>query len=207
MVFAIISARRENSRADVALSVTSLIAYSFPVFWTGIILILLFASHLKLLPTVGMFSPASPGTGLGYVADVARHLVLPVASLSLAQLAIYQRITRSSIIEHSKEEYVTLLKATGLRTRSIFNRYILRNALLPTVTIVGIQLGYLVAGAVLVEVIFGWPGVGQLLIQAISMRDYPLVMGIYSIIAISVGVAIFLTDLSYAILDPRIRYS
>jgi len=199
------SARRIGKPVDLALSFTMLLLYSMPVFWLGILLILFFGVHLRLFPIAGMFSSRVSYTGIFLVADVLWHMFLPVSTLTLAQLPIYYKITKASVIEQFNEDYVRTFKAYGLNREVIFKKYILRNAILPPITIFGLQLGFVLSGAALVEIIFGWPGMGRLLLDAAFYRDYPLLMGLYLVTAVSVALANLLTDLTYVFLDPRVK--
>ena len=169
-------------------------------------MILIFGVQLKILPIAGMTSVREEYTGLERYLDILRHAVLPVLSLTLVQVPVYYKVTRSSILEELGRDYVVTLRAMGLKEGHIFRRHILRNALLPPVTIFGIHLGFILAGAALVEIVFGWPGMGRLLLDAVFTRDYPLIMGIYLIIAVGVSVANFAVDLLYLVLDPRVKY-
>jgi len=145
-------------------------------------------------------------TGFRHVLDVAYHLVLPVTALALVQIPVYYRITRSSVIQVLREDFITTLRATGMSENRIFRKYAFKNAILPTVTMFGLQLAYVVTGAALVEIVFSWPGMGRFMLTAVFRRDYPLLMGIYLMMALSVAVTILITDILYAVLDPRIRY-
>jgi peptide/nickel transport system permease protein len=132
-------------------------------------------------------------------------MVLPVATLALVQIPIYFRITRASVQQQQREDYVTTFRATGIPEKKIFQRYALRNALLPTVTVFGLSLGFVFTGAALVEIVFAWPGIGRLTLDAVFRRDYPLLLGVYLILAIAISIAVLITDIVYALLDPRIR--
>ena len=185
------------------------VAYTFnamPSFWLGLMLILIFASTLKLLPTSGMVNMRKGYTGWAHVRDVAQHMVLPCATLVAVQIPAYFRITRSSVMQVMAEDFVTTFRVTGMSERKIFNKYILKNALLPIVTVFGINLAYVISGSTLIEIVFSWPGIGVLMYRAISQRDYNLLMGVYLLLSISVAVMMIVVDLVYAWLDPRIRY-
>ena len=185
------------------------VAYTFnamPSCWLGLMLILIFASTLRLLPTSGMVNIRKGYTGWAYVRDVAQHMVLPCATLVAVQIPAYFRITRSSVMQVMAEDFVTTFRVTGMSERKIFNKYILKNALLPIVTVFGINLAYVISGSTLIEIVFSWPGIGVLMYRAISQRDYNLLMGVYLLLSISVAVMMILVDLVYAWLDPRIRY-
>lgn len=200
-----IAARKPGSPTDVGLSFASYAFFAVPAFWLGLILIIIFASKLGWFPTSGMRNPRAEYTGLRDWLDVAWHLFLPALTLILVQIPIFFRITRSSVAEQQNEDYVTTFRATGMPQPRIFRKYALRNALLPTVTVFGLNLGYVVTGAALIEIIFAWPGIGRLALDAVFKRDYPLLLGIYLILAIAVSLAVLLTDIVYAFLDPRIR--
>ncbi len=144
--------------------------------------------------------------GIQYVADVAMHMVLPVVTLIIVLVPEYFRIGKSSMLQALNEEYVTTLRATGMSQRRIYGKYVFRNAILPTVTLLGIQMAYLITGVTLIEIVFSWPGMGRLIMTAITQRDYPTLMGVYLVMSICVAVVMLVIDLLYAALDPRIRY-
>jgi peptide/nickel transport system permease protein len=200
-----VAARKQNSVVDLILSFFSYTFFSIPAFWLGLLLILVFSSKLDWFPTSGMRDARADYTGLRDWIDVGHHMVLPAATLILVQLPIFYRITRSSVAQQQREDYVTTFRATGLPEPRIFRTYALRNAVLPTVTVFGLNLGYVVTGAALVEIIFAWPGIGRLALDAVFKRDYPLLLGIYLMLAVSISLAILITDVVYALLDPRIR--
>ena len=169
-------------------------------------LILVFASTLHILPTSGMVDLRGRYTGLAHALDVVRHLILPGMSLSLTLIPYYFRIARSSVIQVMNEDFITTLRAAGMPERDTFHRHVFRNAILPTVTIFGIQLAFLITGASIVEIVFAWPGLGSFMMTAISRRDYPLLMGIYLIMSICVAVMMIVVDVLYSVLDPRISH-
>jgi peptide/nickel transport system permease protein len=202
-----IAARAYPSRGDGALSVVSLAAYSMPIFWLGMLLILLFAVSLHVLPSSGMRGVFSTGGGAGAVADVLQHLLLPVVTLTVAwTIPTYLRLARASVIEVRQEDYITTARAKGLKESVVFFKHALRNALLPVVTVAGLYVGLSLSGAVLTETVFGWPGVGQLMYQAIFSRDYPILMGIFVLTSFGVVAMSLITDVVYAFLDPRVTY-
>jgi peptide/nickel transport system permease protein len=208
VVFGVYSARRYGTKVDALISFTSLALYSMPIFWFGLVLMIIFGMTFHILPTSGMISPGlSPGMGFEYIADLLRHLILPSFTLTMVWVwPQYLRLTRASMLEVMGEDFVTAARAKGLNEKSVFYGHILRNSLLPVVTMAGIYLGLALTGAILTETVFAWPGLGRFMIEGIWYRDYPLVMGIFFIVSISVVVASFLTDIVYAILDPRITY-
>ena len=169
-------------------------------------LIFVFASHLGWLPTQGMYTLRENYTGLAKYIDLGKHLILPVTTLVIVQIPGYFRITKSSVIQVMTDDHVTTFRVTGMSEQKIFTKYVLKNAILPVITLFGINLAYIVAGSTLVETVFSWQGIGILMYTAISKRDYNVLMGTYLIIAVSVAVFMILVDLIYAKLDPRIHY-
>jgi peptide/nickel transport system permease protein len=200
------SASKYPSRTDSTIVITSLIFYSMPIFWFALLLLYLFSRELGWFPSSGMADIIDKKTGLAYVGDVLWHAVLPVVTLAAYNIPIYVRISRASVIETMREDYITTARAMGIRERHVFFRHALRNALLPTVTVAGLTLGFILTGAIMTETVFSWPGIGLLMWQAILNRDYPTLMGIFLFASISVVVASFLTDIVYALLDPRVRF-
>lgn len=200
------AARREGSIIDIIFSGLSYVLNSMPSFWLGLMLIIIFASKLGILPSCGMTNVRAGYTGLDHLLDVVVHMILPVGTLLLIQIPIYFRIAKSSVLQVSNEDFIVTLRATGMSERKIFNKYIFKNAILPTITIFGISMAYLITGVALIEIVFAWPGTGRLVLTAINQRDYPTLMGIYLIMSISVAVIMVLVDIVYAIFDPRIRY-
>ncbi len=216
----VVAAARQNSWFDGASMVTALFGFSMPIFWLGIMLILLFAAYLGWFPISGR---------LDYTIDLARrtnlyivdgilsgnwvavgnalhHLVLPAVTLSTVPLAIIARMTRSSLLEVLRQDYVRTARAKGLSEGKVVTRHALKNAFIPVITVIGLNVGSLLGGAILTETIFAWPGVGRLVVDAIFARDYPLVQGTVLVIALVFVIVNLLVDLSYAYLDPRIRY-
>ena len=204
MLLGLIAAMRPNSWRDNLISVLALISYATPLFWVGLMLILVFALKLGWAPTSGMENVAAFYTGWDAVFDVAHHLILPAITLSLFYLALYVRLMRSAVLDQATKDYVTTARAKGLTERRVMFGHILRNACLPVVTIAGVQIGNLIGGSVIVESVFAWPGFGLLAFDALFTRDLNLLMGIFFVSAcLVVGVNI-LIDLLYTFLDPRI---
>lgn len=199
-------ARRPGSVLDTTVTTLSVSLFSIPVFWLGLMLILLFAVTLRWLPSSGMMSVSGPRDGIGHVLDIARHMILPVASLSAIWLGQYVRLSRASVSETLAEAYVTTARAIGFPERRVMARFALRNAMLPIATVLGLELGLLLSGAVLTETVFSWPGLGRLIYEAILSRDTPVIMGAFLIMSFTVMLAALLTDLLYAALDPRVRF-
>jgi len=207
VVLGVEAARRENSFIDRAINTVGLLGYSIPSFSIGLLLLIVFALHIGLFPAQNMSSANQELTGLTYLLDVLRHLTLPAATLAIVQFAQVMRLTRTQMLTVLRENFITTARAKGLRERQVIYGHALRNALIPLVTILGSDFGTLLSGAVLVETVFAWPGLGRLLIDSIAMRDYPVLMGIFLMISISVAVANLCTDLVYSLLDPRIKYA
>jgi peptide/nickel transport system permease protein len=196
------SAARPNSLLDRLSAVASLFGVSMPAFWLGIVLMVIFALWLGWLPASGMFAPY----GGGGPADLLLHLVLPAVTLAAASITIVARLTRSTMLETLGQDYIRTARAKGVVERGVVLRHGLRNALIPIVTVVGVQAGYLLGGAVLTETVFAWPGVGTLMVQGILARDFPLVQGCVLVVALSFVLVNLGVDLLYVWLDPRIRY-
>jgi len=216
----IVSASRRNSAIDSVSMVGSLIGVSMPIFWLGLMEIMLFAVILKWLPAGARLSTGIEietitnlylldsvitGNWLGFV-DSLSHIIMPGIALATIPMAIIARMTRSSMLDVLQEDYIRTAKAKGLGGKLVLYRHALKNAALPVVTIIGLQAGTLLAGAVLTETIFSWPGIGRWVYDAILGRDYPIVQGGTLLIALIFVVVNFLVDIIYALLDPRIRY-
>ena len=199
------AARHRGTRTDSLLSAFSLVGYSIPTFWLGQLLVLVFAIWLQWLPTGGYTSTRVSYAGPAYVLDVADHLILPVVSLALFELGLIARFTRTAMLEALDRDYVTTAYAKGADEARVVWRHALPNALLTTVTVVGLELGVLLAGAVVTETIFGWPGLGTLFYDAVFRRDFPLLTGCFIFAAGAVILANLLADLLYSALDPRVR--
>lgn len=206
VVLGVEAARRENSVIDRSINVLALAGYSVPSFSVGHLLLIVFALRLGLFPAQNMSSASSELTGLSYGLDLLWHLVLPVTALAVVYVAQIMRLTRSSMLTVLGENFVIAARAKGLSEQRVVYGHALRNALLPIVTIVGHDFGMLLSGAVLIETVFAWPGVGRLMIDALAMRDYPVLMGLFLMISVSVILVNFIVDMTYAAIDPRIRY-
>lgn len=201
----VVSARRPNGLFSQAVTVLSLAGYAAPIFWTGLMLLLLFGSVWPVLPVSGMADVVTPKTGLAYAIDVAGHLVLPSSTLALVFIAQYSRLARVNMIDALAADYVRTARAKGLPEYVVVGKHALRNTLIPIVTVAGLQFGQLFAGAVLVETIFSWPGMGRLVFESILRRDYPTLLAILFFSAVLVMAANIVTDLVYRLIDPRIR--
>ena len=198
----VLSATRPNSLLDRTSAVASLFGASMPVFWLGIVLMVLFSLVLGWLPASGMYAPY----GGGDLVDLVKHLVLPAITLAAASITIVARLTRAAMLEVLGQDFIRTARAKGLVERSVVVRHALKNAMVPIVTVIGVQAGYLLGGAVLTETVFAWPGVGTLMVQGILARDIPLVQGCVLVVALTFVLVNLTVDLLYAFLDPRIRY-
>ncbi len=206
VVLGVEAARRENSWTDRSINAFALVGYSVPSFSVGHLLLIVFALRFGLFPTQNLSSATQEVTGLAYGLDVLSHLVLPVTTLAIVYVAQIMRLTRTSMLNVLSENFVTAARAKGLSESRVLYGHALRNALLPIVTVVGHDFGMLLSGAVLVETVFAWPGLGRLMLDALAMRDYPVLMGLFLMISVGVIVVNFIVDMTYSALDPRIRY-
>ncbi|MBI4277269.1 MAG: ABC transporter permease [Armatimonadetes bacterium] len=200
------SATRFGTWTDTVLSGATLVFYTLPVFWMALLVILVFGLWLRLLPTSGLMSVGFSGGGWALVLDRLRHLVLPVGTLTFYLLPTYFRLTRGSMIQVLGEEYITVARSKGLAPRTVYVRHALRNALLPTLTVIGVSVGTVMTGSLLTETVFSYTGLGRLMYEGVFKRDYPLMMGIFFFISVGVVSASLLTDIVYAWVDPRVRY-
>ena len=196
------SATRPNSLLDRVSAMTSLFGASMPSFWLGIVLMVIFALRLGWLPASGMYAPY----GGGDLRDLLAHLALPAVTLAAASVTIIARLTRATMLETLGQDYIRTARAKGVIERGVVLRHGLKNAMIPIITVVGVQAGYLLGGAVLTETVFAWPGVGTLMVQGILARDFPLVQGCVLVVALSFVLVNLAVDLLYAWFDPRIRY-
>jgi peptide/nickel transport system permease protein len=195
---------RAGKWSDTLLTVVSLLLYATPVFWLGLMLVLLFAVQLDWLPAFGYVTIGVPMTAFQRMRDIGWHLVLPALSLAAVYLAIYARLMRSSVLEVTHQDYIKTAKAKGLKQGRIIMRHILRNAMLPIVTVAGMQAGALVGGAVVIETVFAWPGLGRLIYDALLQRDYPVLLGVFLVMSVIVILLNLLTDAVYRMIDPRV---
>jgi ABC-type dipeptide/oligopeptide/nickel transport system permease component len=198
------SAVNRGSKLWGAVGTATLIGYSLPAFWLGQVLILIFSVQLDWFPTLGEVGDVD-ATGFAHVVDIVWHLALPAATISAIQVTLISRLTRSAMLEALAADYIVAARGKGVSQRRLVYRHALRNALLPVVTVIGLELGWLVAGFVVVETVFSWPGLGSLTAAAIDARDYPVITGLFIVITISVVLANLVTDLVYLAIDPRIR--
>ncbi|MBE1296200.1 ABC transporter permease [Phycobacter azelaicus] len=202
----VLAARKPNGVMSAFVSIFATIGYAVPVFWTGIMLIILFASVLPIFPVEGMQSVKLRDANLFVqMLDILHHLILPAFTLAIIYLAQYARLSRASMLEVLGSDYIRTAKAKGASERSILFKHALRNAALPILTVAGLQFGNLISGALLVETVFNWPGMGRLAFDSILRRDYPTIMGVLFFASAMVVIANILTDMSYRLADPRLR--
>lgn len=199
-------ARRRGERSDLAANGALLSFHAAPDFWVAQVAIIVLAGGLGWFPVQGMSSARGGAEGVGKLLDLLHHLALPALVFGLSQMTVVARMTRKSLGDELGQLHVRAAMARGLPYGRVVRRHALRRALLPVATVIGGRIGHLLAGAVVIEVVFGWPGIGRLLLTAMQTRDHPLLLGLFLMIAFSVVVANLLTDLLYALLDPRIQY-
>jgi peptide/nickel transport system permease protein len=201
----VLAAARRGGGIDHAVSFISLIGFVVPAFWLGQMLMLVFSLWLDLFPAQGMRSLRVDLAGWRAVVDVLHHLALPALTLTLFNLALIARVTRANMVEVMRLEFVTFARSKGVSEPGVLLGHGLRNAILPVITVIGLNVRTLIAGAVLTETVFAWPGIGRLAYEAISARDYPVLMGILVVIGCVVVLANLLVDIAYTLLDPRVR--
>lgn len=195
----------KNKWIDSLIVSVSLLFYATPLFWLALLMVILFSVNLGWLPAFGMESVGAGFTGWNRVTDIAAHLVLPVVSLGCFFMAVYTRLTRASMLEVMGMDFVKTARAKGVPAGQVVRKHVLRNAMLPVVTFAGIQLGQMAGGAVLAETVFGWPGIGRLMFDALMQRDYQLLLGVFLVTSIMVVLFNLITDLVYRLIDPRIE--
>jgi peptide/nickel transport system permease protein len=201
----VFTARRPESPISHGVTVFSLTGYSMPVFWTGLLLIIMFASNVQWFPVSGMRDVRLDGNWLEEWVDIAHHLVLPSITLGVIYLAQYSRLSRASMLEVLQSDYVRTARAKGLTERRVVYKHALRNAVIPVVTVAGLQFGQMLSGALLVETVFNWPGLGRLAADSVFQRDAPVLLGILILSSTLVVIINILTDVVYRLIDPRIR--
>jgi peptide/nickel transport system permease protein len=204
ILIGVVAAWRRGSKTDYASTGFTMATYSMPDFWLGMLLLLVFAVGLGWFPVGGIVDPATGG-GLERLLDQAHHMVLPAATLTLAYLGEYALIMRSSLLETMREDYLLLARAKGLRDVAVRNRHAVPNALLPVTTLLAINIGFILSGAIAVETIFSWPGLGLATFEALSGPDLPMLQGLFLVFSAAVIVANLAADLLYSYLDPRVR--
>lgn len=201
----VMTARKPDGFFSNIVTILSLVGYSLPVFWSGLMIVILFASWIPIFPVSGMRDILLEGSRWDHIVDVAYHLVLPATTLAIIYLAQYSRLARASMLEVLESDYIRTARSKGLSELSVVGKHGLRNAILPVVTIAGLQFGSLLSGAILVETVFNWPGLGTLAFESILRRDFPTILGILLFSSIIVIMANIVTDLLYQVIDPRIQ--
>ena len=204
-ILGIVAAQKPNGIFSHFVTLIALAGYSAPVFWTGIMLLIVFTYFLPWFPSFGMASVGLHGGRSAWALDLMKHLALPALTLASTYLAFYSRMARASMMDVLGSDYIRTAWSKGLNRRVVVYKHGLKNAVLPVVTIAGLQFSQLMAGAVVVETVFSWPGLGKLAFEGILRRDHPLLLGILFFSTLVVVVVNFLTDLSYRLLDPRIK--
>ena len=207
ILLGLLAATNLNTWKDAVISVFALITYATPLFWVGLMMIVVFSINLRWFPTSGMENIAAFYEGFDRFVDITHHLVLPTITLSLFYLALYTRLMRASMLEQYGQDYVVTARAKGLPERRITFGHVLRNALSPVVTMVGVQVGALIGESVIVESVFAWPGLGMLAFESLFARDLNLLLGIFLISSVLVVVVNLIVDIIYCFLDPRIEIS
>jgi peptide/nickel transport system permease protein len=218
-VSGVVAAVRRYGKLDTAITIFNYVGFSFPTFWLGLMLIVVFAAQLRILPAGGITDPREvPAFGtpryweflgeepINALLDLGRHLILPVFTLVVVNIAADSRFVRAAMIDTLNQDYIRTARAKGVAERRVVTRHALRNALLPVITNIALELPFLFTGAIVTETIFSWPGMGQAAIQATGQFDYPVLMGILTIGALVVVAANLLADIVYAVVDPRISY-
>lgn len=205
LVLGILAARRPFGKTDAVINGASLVAYAIPAFWLAQIVILIFALHLNIFPLGGYSDARHQYTGLQQVVDVAYHLILPAAVLAASEIALLTRVSRTGLLRELGQDYARTARAKGASERQLLTHHALRNALLPVVTVIGSRIGTLLAGAVVIEAAFGWPGLGSVLVAAADNSDRQMMLGLVLVVAFGVLIANVVTDLLYGWIDPRVR--
>jgi peptide/nickel transport system permease protein len=207
ILFGVLAARFAGTWADTAITVLALVFYATPLFWIALMAILLFSVTMDWLPSFGYETIGAGYTGLAHVLDVGAHLMMPAATIGLFFMATYTRMTRASMLEVNRLDFVKTARAKGLTNSVIQRRHVLRNALLPVVTLAGVHSATLIGGAVLTETVFAWPGIGRLMYEALLQRDYNLLLGVFVVCSAMVLIFNLVTDLVYRMVDPRIEFA
>jgi peptide/nickel transport system permease protein len=202
-----LASRHAGKWLDSAITVVALVFYATPLYWLAMMAVLVFTVQMDLLPAFGFFTVGADLTGIDKVLDIARHLILPAGTLALFYMAVYARMTRAAMLEVAQMDFVKTARAKGVPPGRIQRKHILRNALLPVVTLAGIQAGGMIGGAVLTETVFAWPGIGRLMFDALLQRDYNLLLGCFLFTAAMAVLFNLITDFVYTLVDPRIELS
>jgi peptide/nickel transport system permease protein len=203
ILLGLVAAWRRGSKMDTGILLAGLFTWAMPTFFFGIILIIIFRGRL---PVGGMVTPGlKPEDGLEFWLDLGKHLILPTLTLTILYASEYLLIMRSSVVEVLSEDYILTAKAKGLSTIQTFRDHALKNSMLPMITVIALTLGYTIGGAIQVETVFSWPGIGRLMYEAVQKRDYPVLQGSFLLLAVSVIIANLLADILYSVMDPRVK--
>jgi peptide/nickel transport system permease protein len=206
ILIGVLAAWKRGTKLDVGTLGFALVTYSVPTFWLGMIMVVLFSVQLRIFPTSGMLSP---GRNFAFtwplIQDLLRHLALPVITMSLVLIGEYALTMRNTLIDVLSEDYITTARAKGFRERYILLKHAIPNAMLPMITLIAINIGFVVGGAIQIETIFSWPGLGRLMYDALGARDYPLLQGVFLLVTVSVVLANVLADITYSYIDPRVK--
>jgi peptide/nickel transport system permease protein len=206
IIIGVVAAWKRGTKLDIGTLGFSLVTYSMPTFWLGMVMVVIFSVNLHMFPTSGILTPGMTySSASAMVADYVRHLILPMVSLSIVLIGEYALTMRNTLIDVLSEDYITTAKAKGFGNRYILRKHAMPNAMLPMVTIIAINLGLVVGGTVQVETIFSWPGLGSLMYEALRARDYPLLQGVFLLVTVSVVVANLIADITYSYIDPRVK--
>lgn len=197
---------RRSEFSENAVILIAVAGHSMPIFWIGQILLIIFSLHLGLFPAQGMISMRVRETGLAAVWDVLQHLALPAFTYAMYYVTFIFRLTRAKMLEVLSQDYMITARGKGLDRRTILYRHALPNAILPVITVLGVGVGFMLAGSVLVETVFAWPGMGRLMYEAVLARDYPVLLGLFIVTSVMVTLANLVTDIVYALMDPRVAY-
>jgi peptide/nickel transport system permease protein len=207
LAFGVVAAWRRGTWKDTTLTSASMVTWSMADFWLGMLLLSSFAFSLGLFPTGGITDPGSDASGISKLGDEAWHMALPCLTLAIAYLGEYALVMRSSLLDTMREDYLTLARAKGLRDVEVRNRHAVRNALLPSTTLIAINFGFVLSGAIAVETVFSWPGLGLLTYESLRGPDLPMLQGLFLVFSASVIVFNLAAELVYPLLDPRVRYA
>lgn len=205
ILFGTLAAINVGRLTDSVITVLALLSYATPIYWIGLMLVLLFSVDFGWLPAFGYQTVGSGLSGIPRLIDIVRHMVLPVTTLGLFYMAVYARLTRASILEVSTLDFVKTARAKGQKEWKIIYRHVLRNAMLPVITMAGIQAGQLVGGSILVETVFAWPGLGRMTFDAVEQRDYQVLLGVFFVTSVLVIAFNIIADILYSVVDPRVE--
>jgi len=200
-----LAARKVGRFSETLITILALGLYATPIFWVGLMLVLIFSVWLDWLPSFGMNTVGADLTGFAAAVDTLHYLLLPALTLGLFYMAVYARLTRAAMLEVASQDFVRTARAKGVPEGRVQRHHILRNALLPVITVAGIQAGQLIGGSILVETVFAWPGIGRLAFDALLARDYQILLGVFLVTSVLVLVFNLITDLLYAWIDPRVE--